>query len=294
MNALIIALALAGLQDPSSVTIALQDTPDGLLCTDGRHAGLYIADSEEELEILSFQPGAGHNVVLTNEGILFKECPSERLQRIIGITDEGDRLLLFEGDYFSGPFECMQNTFLIAERDRIAEYDFQGEELRGWTARGFSASLACSGECIFYTGETGGLDMIDVLSGEISEISSCGETTFSRIAAGPGGLLLAERSQGGFIVLDPAGKVIFQNSLAFFPSWTDEGNVLCSSLEFEGMYPVSGSILSIDPLTGTESILEERLVSLYPVELDNGEIVWTDAGDGVVNGMHVPLSPISE
>jgi hypothetical protein len=185
----------------------------------------------------------------------------------------------------------MQNTFLIAEKDRIAEYDFQGEELRGWTARGFSASLACSGEYIFYTGETGGLDMIDVLSGEISEISSCGETTFSRIAAGPGGLLLAERSQGGFIVLDPAGKVIFQNSLAFFPSWTDQGNVLCSSLEFEGMYPVSGRILSIDPLTGTESILEEHLVSLYPVELDNGEIVWTDAGDGVVHGMHVSPLP---
>ncbi len=37
---MIIALALAGLPDHAAVTIAVADTPDGLLCTDGRHAGL--------------------------------------------------------------------------------------------------------------------------------------------------------------------------------------------------------------------------------------------------------------
>ncbi len=291
MNALIIALVITGHPDPSVVTISIQDTPDGLLCTDGRHAGLYLADSEGELEILSLQPGAGHNVVVIDEGFLFKECPSGRLQRVINITDEGDRLVLFEGDYFSGPFVCTRNTFLIAETDRISEYSYHGEELRSWPARGFPAWLACSGESVFYTGETGGLYMIDILSSELSEISGCGETTFSRITTGPGNMLLAEKSQGGFTVLDPAGKIILENSIGFFPSWTDEGYVLCSYLEFEGMCPVSGSVLSIDPLTGTESILEEQVVPVFPLELENGSIIWTDAGNGAVHGMDVPSLP---
>ncbi|MCK5116055.1 MAG: hypothetical protein KAR44_05605 [Candidatus Aegiribacteria sp.] len=42
MNVLITALVLAGLQDPSAVTIAVQDSLGGLLCSDGRHAGLYL------------------------------------------------------------------------------------------------------------------------------------------------------------------------------------------------------------------------------------------------------------
>ncbi len=146
MNALIIALALAGLQDPSAVTMAIHETPDGLLCTDGRHAGLYIADSDGELDVLSDQPGAGRNVVRTCEGILFKECPPGRPQRVVSITDAGERLVLFEGDYFSGPFECGSGTFLIAETDRITEYSFNGEALRSWPARGFSAWLASLGE----------------------------------------------------------------------------------------------------------------------------------------------------
>ncbi|MCK4806145.1 MAG: C39 family peptidase [Candidatus Aegiribacteria sp.] len=291
MNALIIILTLAGLPDPSSFTIALQDTPDGLLCTDGRHAGLYIADSEGELEILSLQPGAGHNVIFSDEGFLFKECPSGRPQRVINITDEGDRLVLFEGDYFSGPFVCTRSTFLIAERGRITEYGIHGEELRSWPAGSFPAWVACTGGSIFYTGETGGLGMLDILSGELSEISGCGQTTFSRIVAGPKGMLLAEKSQGGFAVLDTAGKVILENSTGFFPSWTDEGNVLFSYLEFEGMYPVSGSILSIDPFTGTECTLEQQVVSLYPVELENGSIIWTDAGNGNVNGINMTSLP---
>ena len=91
MYALIITLALAGLHDPSAVTIAIQDTPDGLLCTDGRHTGLYSIDGEGKLETLSDQPGAGRNVLVTDECLLFKECPPGEPQRIVSITDGGDR-----------------------------------------------------------------------------------------------------------------------------------------------------------------------------------------------------------
>ncbi len=287
MNALIIALALAGLPDPSSVTIPLEDTTDGLLYTDGRHAGLCIEDGEGRLEVLSLQPGAGRNALRTSQGILFKECPPGEPQRVVSVTDEGERLVLFEGDYFSGPFECSGSTFLIAQRETITEYSFHGGELRSWPARGFPAWLACPGESVFYTGETGGLGRLDILSGELSEISGFDEVTFSRITAGSGGMLLAEMSQGGFIVLDPEGSVVLEHSSGLFPSWTEEGNVLFSVLEFQGMYPVSGSICSLDPLTGAESISVENVLALHPLELENGGIIWTDACDGAVRGMDV-------
>jgi hypothetical protein len=290
LNALIISLLLAWFPDPSAVTIPLEDTTDGLLCSDGRHAGLYIADGKE-FEELSLQPGAGRNVLRTSEGILFKECPPGEPQRVVSIADEGERLVLFEGDYFSGPFESGRSTFLIAQRERITEYSLGGEVLRSWPARGFSASLACSEESIFYTEETGGLGKLDILSGENSEIPCCGEISFSWITTGRGGLLLAEKSQGGFIVLDPKGSVILEHSTGLFPSWTEEGNVLFSVLDFQGMYPVSGSVCSIDPLTSVETLLAEQVMSLYPLELENGSIIWTDAGDGTVRGMDVPPLP---
>ncbi len=162
--------------------------------------GFYIACGEEQLEMLSIQPGAGYNVVLIGEGFLFKECPSGSLQRIICITDEGDRRVLFEGDYFSGPFGCAQNTFLIAERDGITEYGIHGEVLHSWPSRGFSASLACSGGSIFYTGETGGLGMLDILSEEHSEVSGCGELTL---------ILLPSANEGVLIeVYDTSGRMV--------------------------------------------------------------------------------------
>ncbi|MCD4700614.1 MAG: C39 family peptidase, partial [Candidatus Aegiribacteria sp.] len=45
------------------------------------------------------------------------------------------------------------------------------------------------------------------------------------------------------------------------------------------------------PLTGVESILTENVFPLYPLELENGSIIWTDAGDGIVRGMDVPPLP---
>ena len=291
MFALIISLLLAVQPAPRAVTIPLKDDTHAKLYNTRRHAGLYVTDAEGEFETLSLQPGAGRNALRTCEGVLFKECPPGEPQRVISITDEGERCVLFEGDYFSGPFECSGSTFLIAQRETITEYSFHGSELRSWPVQGFPGWLACPGESVFYTGETGGIGRLDVISGELSEIPGFDEATFSRITAGTGGMLLAEISQGGFIVLDPDGRVILEHSIGLFPSWTEEGNVLFSLLEFQGMYPVSGNVCSIDPLTNVETLLAEQVMSLYPLELENGSIIWTDPGDGTVRGMDVPPLP---
>lgn len=287
----IIAVALAVLPDPAAVFIAIQDTPDGLFFTDGRSTGLHLASSEGELETLSLQPGAGRNVIFTDEGILFKECPAGELQRVICVTDGGKRTVIFSGEYFSGPFRCTPSTFLIAERDRIFEYDYQGEELTSWSIRGFPAWVTCSKGSLFYTGEGGGLEMVDILSGSLSKVSDCRETTFSSITAGAGDLLLAGKSPFGFIVLDPSGNVILENSEVYFPSLTDEGTILCSYLEFEGMEPVAGRVCCINPRTGAEHILVSEGVPLYPLQLSSGEIVWTDSDDGELHGIDTPTLP---
>lgn len=291
MNAIIITIALAAFPDPATATLVIADYSDGLLCTDGRHAGLYLACGREELKTLSLQPGAGRNVVIADEGILFKECPSGEFQRIISITEKGERTVLFDKYYFSGPFPCTSNTFLIAERGSITEYNLQEEELRSWSVRGFPAWAAFSRGSLFYTGETGGLEMIDILSGNLAEVSGCVETTFSKITTGPEGLLLAEKSPCGFTVLETSGNVILENSEGYFPSWTDEGSVLCSYLEFEGMEPVAGRVCSISPRTGAELILADDGIQLYPLKLADGEIIWTDADNGELHGIDIPRLP---
>jgi hypothetical protein len=294
LNTIIIIIALAVLPDPAIATVAIADSPDGLLCTDGRSTGLFLTDGEEELETLSLEPGAGRNVVVADDGILFKECPAGELQRIVSIPKKGERTVLIEKDYFSGPFRCTSNTFLIAERNTIIEYNLQAEELRSWSIRGFPAWVSCSGGSLFYTGESGGLEMIDILSEKIFNVPSCREITFSKITAGPGGLLLAEKSPFGFIVLDPSGNVILEISEVRFPSWTDEGSILCSYIEFEGMEPVAGRVCSINLPNGDEFTLTDEGIPLYPLKLADGDIVWTGADDGELHGIDVPCLPALE
>ncbi len=294
MNAIIFVFMLAGFPDPAAFTITIADSPEGLLCTDGRHTGLYLDGNRAEVEVLSLQPGAGRNVVIAGESILFKECAAGEFQRVISITETGERTVLFERDYFSGPFEYTDSRFLIAERGRIIEYNFNGEEMSSWIINGFPAWVASSGGTLFYTGESGGLEMVDILSGELSEMSNYGETTFSSITTGSGGMLLAEKSPCGFTVLDPSGYVILENREGYFPSWTDEGNILCSYLEFEGMEPVAGKICSINPHNGSERFLADEGIPLYPLELADGEIFWTDADEGSIHGIDTSRFPVIE
>ncbi len=279
-----------GLLDPAEVVIPVRDTPYGLLCTDGRHAGLYALNPESGLQVLSRKPGAGRNIVSGEAGILFKECPAGEPQRVVLVSKDG-RTVIFEGDYFSGPFDCTANTFLIAENNRIRKFDYTGEEIAGWTIAGFPAWAACSAEQLFYTGESGGLGIVDLRSGELSEVCDYGEITFSRITAGSEGLLLAEKSSGGFAVLDTEGNPIFENSDCYFPSWTGDGNIICSRLEFDGMEPAGGRVCRIDPANGAESLLSREGIPLYPLELNDGRITWSSADEHGLRSFDMPLLP---
>jgi len=291
MNAVFFLLLLSGLPDPASVIVSVQNTRSGLFCTDGRHTGLYLADNEEELEVISLQPGAGRNAVFADGGILFKECPEGELQRTVFMTSECELTVLFEGDFFSGPFECAPGSFLIAEPGRLTEYNLQGEEIQSWSINGFPAWAARSGGSLFYTGETGGIEMLDIQSGTVSAVPGCGEFTYSRIETGFEGFVLAEKSPCGFVVLDSSGSIILDNPEGYFPSWTLEGNVICSRLAFDGMEPVGGKLCRINPRSGEELLLAVEGIPLYPCDDDCGGIIWTDAESGTVHGFDVPLLP---
>jgi len=291
MDAVIILILLTGLPDPSAAVIAVNETPKGLLYTDGCHAGLYLYGNDGQLGEYSLQPGAGLNVLITEEGILFKECPAGDNQRVISIAGEGTRTVLYEGDYFSGPFENEQGSFLITERNRIVEYSNSGDELAAWRINGFPAWSARSGGHIYYTGESGGLQTVDIVTGQLSEVSDCRGITYSRITTGPGGLLLAEMSPSGFEVLDSTGHVILTNLEGYFSSWTPDGNIICSYLELEKMEPISGKVCLINPRTGAERAVAEEGIPLYPLQLEDGKIIWTDAIDSITLGVNSPCLP---
>lgn len=271
----LILLAMAGPPDLAEAVIALEETPAGLLFTDGRHRGLYL-ETEEGTATLSALPGAGGNVVVTGGGVLFKECPPRDHQRVAFVPPDGESMVLYRDEYFSGPFRCSNNSFLVAEPGRVLEVTMEGRIVREWPVNGYPASAAVSDGSLFYTGEFGGLEFLNISTGDVSIADGSGEIIFAEVTTGPDGLVLAEISPEGFMVLSPSGEIVSADSSGFFPSWTDDGEVIFSRLEYSGMEPVSGELLLLDPFSGEVRVALEDGAYLYPLETDDGDIVWTD------------------
>ncbi|MCK4505886.1 MAG: C39 family peptidase [Candidatus Aegiribacteria sp.] len=296
MLVLLILVSFIDPLNPALTEIALKDFSEGLLLTDGRHRGLYLLNHHYEIEAISDEPGAGRNVILIGGNILFKECPSEMPQRVVVVAPDLTERTLFESEYFSGPFSTASSTFMIAHDGFLIEYDLRGKEIISWHICEFPAWAAASDDRICFTGETGGLRILAIETGEILSIQMPGaeETTYSRISSGPEYLFLAEKSSGGFTVLDSTGNIITDNSCYCYPSWMDDGYILCSHLEFSGMFPVSGTILVIDPRTGDQDTVPVSGIPLNPVPTIEGGIVWTDGASGKLIGLNVPPFPAVE
>ncbi|MBN2585860.1 MAG: C39 family peptidase [Candidatus Fermentibacteraceae bacterium] len=275
---LVLALLLTGLPDPASVMVAVEDTPEGLLYTDGRHTGLYLQRSYGEPVVLSNEPGAGGNVLVTDGGILFKECPHNGAQRVVRTTWGGEAAVLHSGVRFSGPFRGGEDTFLFAERGRVVEMSLQGRISHEWPITGCPASAVLSGCTPLYTLESGGLSGMDFYE----------DQCFTRLETGPEGLLLAEMSPRGFLVIDRTGGIVIEEPEGSFPSWSAEGSVIYSTLEYSGMEPVSGSVTEIDPFTGNRRILSRQGLPIYPLLLLDGSLTWTGE-DGTLTGIDACL-----
>lgn len=276
-------LAMTGPPGPAEAVIALEETPAGLLFTDGRHRGLY-RETDGGTVTLSALPGAGGNVVVTGGGVLFKECPPSEYQRVVYTVPDGEATVLYRGEYFSGPFQCSDNSFLVAETGRVLEVTLGGRVAGEWPVNGYPASSAAADGSLFYTGEFGGLEFLNMSTGNVSIVGGTQGITFAEVTTGPNGLLLAEISPQGFMVLSPSGETVTADSSGFFPSWTDEGEVIFSRLEYRGMKPVSGEVLFLDPVSGEIRVALEDGAYLYPLEMGDGDIVWTD-NLGCLQGM---------
>lgn len=271
----LILLAMTAPPDLSQTVIALEDTPAGLLFTDGRHRGLYLETDEGTLT-LSTLPGAGGNAVVIGGGVLFKECPSREHQRVVFTAQDGEATVLYRGEYFSGPFLSSDNSFLLAEPGRVMEVTMGGRAAGEWPVNGYPASATVSEGSLFYTGEFGGLEFLNMSTGNVSIVGGTQDITFSGVAAGPDGPVLAEISPKGFMVLDSSGKTVYVDSIGFFPSWTTEGEVIFSRLEYSGSEPVSGEVLFLDPLRREVRPGRENGAYLHPIDAIDGDIVWTD------------------
>ncbi len=275
MLLLLTVLALTGPPDPAETVIALEDTPAGLMFTDGRRRGLYL-ETDGGTVTLSALPGAGGNVVVTDGGVLFKECPSRANQRVVHMTPDGEGTVPYRGEYFSGPFQCSENSFLVAKPGRVLEVTMGGRIAGEWPVNGYPASATVADGSLFYTGESGGLEFLDLSTGDVSMVDGTGGEIFARVTTGPNGLVLAEMSPKGFLVLGPAGEQVSGDSIGFFPSWTAEGEVIFSRLEYSGSEPVSGEVLFLDPFSGEVRVGQENGAYLHPIEAIDGDIVWTD------------------
>lgn len=271
--------------DPSDAVLAVSDSPSGLLVTDGRHAGLWLCRPDGSPEMLSACAGAGRNVTVTDSGILFKECEGA-VQRAVLLTAEGERVVLHESQAFSGPFPGAEGRVLLAEEGHIIEVCPGGGERRRWHIGEDPAWAALSGETVWYTGEAGGIRVLDIVTGDVAEAGP-GEQdgrTFRRVEAGPGGMVLAEDAGGGFLVFRGEGGVALEVGDGLFPAWLPDGSVMYSALERSGLAPVGGAVMAVSPEDGAPEPLLEGPAALRPVPLSGGGVAWTDAASGSLRG----------
>jgi hypothetical protein len=110
-------------------------------------------------------------------------------------------------------------------------------------------------------------------------------------------LILAEMSPAGFIVLSPGGDLMLEEPEGSFPSWSEDGSLLYSLLEYSGLEPVSGSLMSLDPCTGARRTLVDGVVPIRPLRLLSGDVTWTGK-DGALHGIEAgppePSAPDDE
>ena len=291
--ALVLLLA-ADLPGPASIQVAGGVLPGGILVTDGRGAGLALTVLEGKTTILSEQPGAGRNIVVSGCDVLFKECPPDSLQRVIFSTPSGHRRVLYEAGSFSGPFPAREGTFLVADNGYLLELDTDGSEVSSFFIAEDPAWAALTDDKAWLTGAPGGILVLQLDgSGADHRIPGLETTTFSRLFAGPGGGVLAVRAAGGFIILDEnTEEILIDESHGLFPRWTPDGRVLYSILsEFEGPVPVSGRLESLDPALGVRAEIPSDGVPLHPLELPSGDVVFTDAMRGMIHTVHHSLLP---
>lgn len=272
---LVLAGIAAGimLPEPAGTLVPLADTGNGLLFTDGRRCGLYMLGDGGGTDVVSREPGAGGNVLLTEEGLLFKECPADGEQRVVFSSWSGERSLLYENDFFSGPFHVAGASFIIAMEDRAVEIGMDGNPLQEWDIEGYPASLALAGDRPVHTLEDGGLSILESHRNRI----------FTRLSPGPGDMILAEVSSRGFLVIGPDGAVVMEEPSGFTPSWTEDGGIVYSELDYSGLFPVSGRVMELDPATGSARLISSGGVMTNPVRLRSGAYTWTE-GNGSLSG----------
>ena len=267
---LILALIAASvLPDPASVTVALEDTPHGLLFTDGRRCGLYITEPDGSCRTISELPGAGGNVVVAEDGVFFKECPAGGEQRVVFTEWDGSREVLYSNDHFSGPFPC-DDSFMVAVDGRATAFDGAGRTVGEWTVSGYPAAVLLVDDNLFYTLETGGLSFTGLFP----------DRNFTRLAPGPSGAVLAEMSPAGFLVFSKEGELLHREEDGITPSWTPQGEIVYSVLDYDGLFPCGGEIRLLDPVSGSRELLADGEAALHPLVTIAGDLLRTDlSGD---------------
>ena len=284
--AFLLTIIVAGsLIDPSGAIVPVLDTSRGILCTDGRDSGLYICAENGEPETISSAPGAGRNVVVSDGNILFKECPSEGPQRIILYDLQGNRREVYSGDYFGGPFPC-QGGFLVTSENSVLRCDQEGSITEEWTVSGYPACAVLTEDGLLYTGESGGLYVQLSANEDAKTVQGSSGQTFRSLRPGGDGMVIAEVSPRGFLILQ-GEEVVRTVQEAMYPEWTEDGSVIFSILKYNGLIPESGTVFKMDPVTGETLEVPSEGIPLHPLELSDGRAVWTEAADGSLAGAAV-------
>ncbi|MBD3278138.1 MAG: T9SS type A sorting domain-containing protein [Candidatus Aegiribacteria sp.] len=289
MAFLLTVLVLGSLVDPSGVIVPVRDTPRGLLCTDGRGTGLYLCAENCEPVTISSAPGAGRNVLVDDGSILFKECSSGEPQRIVLCDLQGNRQEIYSGDYFGGPFSC-EGGFLVTAENSVLRCDLEGKVEDEWSITGYPACAALTEEALLYTGESGGLYIQHSANEAPKIIQGSSGQTFRNLMPGGEGMVIAEISPRGFLILQ-GEEVVRTVQEGMYPEWTEDGSVVFSVLQYDGLFPVSGTVLKMDPVTGETLEVPSRGIPLHPLELRDGRAVWTEAADGSLAGASVKSLP---
>jgi hypothetical protein len=295
MLSILLAAVLAStgpLPDPAACTVVVAECPTGLLLTDGRDCGLYLLNDDGSLTVLSLEPGAGRNVVVTGETVFFKECPADEEQRVsLWSAGEGTQALCSPGD-FCGPFESPGGGFLTIESHELVLRSLVGVRQNSWNIGEGASWAAASGGSVWLSYADGGLRELCMESGMLREVPEASGRCWSRVEPGPEGMVLAACADEGFIVLDNQGAVLLDIAGDVFPKWTPDGRIVCSVLGHDGPVASGGRLELLDPLGGGIDARPAQGVPIHPLMLQSREILFTDVSDGSIAGRPGIVLPV--